>query len=448
MNSATLYFKKIAFIVLLIMGFSSCSRQVEDIFDTPATERTAKVLENCKTTLQNSPNGWYLDYTTPDGYNAQFVMKFSQHDSVLTYADFSDISSYSSYSLNYGQGPVLSFDSYGQLHTLSDPETSPLGLGHGGDFEFIILSVSQDSIILSGRKNRDRVILHRAISGEANRIRFMKQMDVESGNNISFFHSLTIGGDKADILLANDKKKLEITIADGNIISSEIKYTPLGFDLLTPVTIGGVTVDKFIWSDATKKFGIDATSTIEASNSPSFSTGSTVDQVLGAYYNLTEVSPALSPNFVTLKSAFANYRESEIYLNVPTKFVTKNIKVVGSETTVTTSDTIISIISYSFLFDKANVGTVWNNFKGSKITKLRGDQMLLTQSIRDGENASELNTNKTVRNIPLFFYNTSGLTVFLRDSDIYIISMKDGKSWLKLKKGVLEMPIQTLVKTL
>ncbi|MFZ4456424.1 MAG: DUF4302 domain-containing protein [Bacteroidales bacterium] len=450
MNNNYRYFKSPFLIaIMLIATLASCSLEMDEVFDTPATQRVKKILDDCKTTLQSSVGGWYLNYTTPDGYSAQFVMNFGVHDSVSTYADFSDIATFSTYSFNYGQGPVLSFDSYGQLHTMSDPQVNPIGTGHGGDYEFIIMSVSTDSIVLNGRKNRDRVVLHKAISGKANQIRFMKQMDTDLGNNISFFHSITIGTNKADILLSADKKKLEVTVADGNTISSAINYTSQGFDLETPITIGSTTISKFVWSDVTKKFGIDATSTIEASNAPAFSIGSTVDQVLGSYYNLTDIGPGQYANFDALKSSFGNYRESEIYLGAPTKLVTKSVKIAGTDTTVVSRDTVsTTMISYSFLFNKANVGTVWNNFKGTKITKLREDQILLTQGIRDGENATELNTNKTVRNIPLFFYNTSGLTVVLRNSDVYLINIKDGKSWLKLRKGALTTPIQTLVKTL
>ncbi len=434
-------------ILLGVILLLSCSRSVEDAFDTPATQRVLKVLENCKSTLKSAKDGWYLDYVAPDGYEAQFVMHFLDHDSVSMYADFSDISLVSRYSCNYDQGPVLSFDTYSQLHVLADPETSPVGIGHGGDFEFIIQSVSPDSIILSGRKNRDRVVLHRAIPGLAYKMRFMKQMDLDLGYNISFFHNITVGGAKADIMLSKDKTKLEVTVADKTTISSDIIYTTDGFNLATPVTIGGVSISKFVWNDSSKKFSANETSSIESSNSMTYAPSATADQIMGNYFDLTDYSPALATYYNTLHSVFPNYRQSEIYLDAPTKFETISIRITNGDTTIVKRDTVSNnLTSYSFLFHKAPNATVWNNFKGAKIAKLRDDQLLLTLGIRDGENANDLNKNTTVKNIPSFFYNTSGLSVYIRNSDIYLISIKDGKSWLKLKKGTKLAPIQSIYK--
>ncbi len=555
--------------MILALTLSSCSRTLEDVFDVPATERVLKVIDNCKSTLISSKDGWYMDYTAPDGYEAKFVFRFSAHDSVSTYADFSDLTSISSYSLNYGQGPILSFDSYGQIHTLSDPETAPLGAGHGGDFEFVIMSVTPDSIVLNGRKNRDkvvlykaqnpiqnklmienckktlinspdgwyldyttpsnfkakfvisffngdslrmysdisneikstkysfqyaqvpllsfdssselyslsnqktnqgdwrfiintvsadsiiltgrtnhdRVVLHKAISGQENQIRLMKQFDISLGNSINFFHSVTVGSNKADFVLNENRKQFEIATADGAKSLIDINYTPEGFDLASPISVGGTTVSQFVWNNTTKKFVANQTASLDASNSTSFSLGATANQILGSYFDLVAVSPAIASWYSTLSSAFPTYSRSEIYLNAPMKIETvtttmvNNVPIVKRDTAAS-----ISLISYTFLLNKTQTVTVWNNFKGTKITNPREDQILLTQGVRDGENATDLNLNKTVKNIPTLFYNTSGFSVYIRNSNIYLISLKDSRSWFVLRKGTQTIPIQTIYK--
>jgi len=433
--------------MLLALTLSSCSRTLEDVFDVPATERVLKVIENCKTTLQSSKDGWYMDYTAPDGYEAKFVFRFLAHDSVSTYADFSDLTSNSSYSLNYGQGPILSFDSYGQIHSLSDPETAPLGAGHGGDFEFVIMSVTSDSIVLNGRKNRDVVVLHKAISGQENQIRLMRQFDISLGNSINFFHSVTVGSNKADFVLNENRKQFEIATADGAKSLIDINYTPEGFDLASPISVGGTTVSQFVWNNTTKKFVANQTASLDASNSTSFSLGATANQILGSYFDLVAVSPAIASWYSTLLSAFPTYSRSEIYLNAPTRIETVTTTMVNNVPNVK-RDTAASIplISYTFLLNKTQAVTVWNNFKGTKITNPREDQILLTQGVRDGENATDLNLNKTVKNIPTLFYNTSGFSVYIRNSNIYLISLKDSRSWFVLRKGTQIIPIQTIYK--
>jgi hypothetical protein len=309
------------------------------------------------------------------------------------------------------------------------------------------MSVTPDSIVLKGRKNRDVVVLHKAISGQENQIRLMRQFDISLGNSINFFHSVTVGSNKADFVLNENRKQLEIAIADGAKSLVDIKYTPEGFDLASPISVGGTTVSQFVWNNTSKKFVANQTASLEASNSTTFSLGATVNQILGSYYDLVDVSPAIASWYSTLSSAFPTYSSSEIYLNAPTKIETVTTTVVNSIPNVK-RDTAASIplISYSFLMNKTQTVTVWNNFKGSKITNPREDQILLTQGVRDGENATELNLNKTVKNIPTLFYNTSGFSVYIRNSNIYLISLKDSRSWFVLRKGTQTISIQTIYK--
>ena len=144
------FIKYITCLGVSILLLSACSREVELAFEQPAAERIAAVINTCDSTLKASENGWRVDYTTPSGYKAIFVMRFSSGDSVTMYMDTNDSIAGSRYSFNYSQGPVLSFDTYSLLHSLADPQYNQKGLGYGADFEFIVNSVSSDSIVFKG----------------------------------------------------------------------------------------------------------------------------------------------------------------------------------------------------------------------------------------------------------------------------------------------------------
>jgi hypothetical protein len=273
-------------------------------------------------------------------------------------------------------------------------------------------------------------------------------MDVDLSSSISFFHGITVGASKADVLLNDNKNKLTITTADG-VTVSDIIYNTQGFDLATPVTVGGVSISKFIWDDKVSKFVANTTVSIEGVVSPTYSQGATASKVLGGYYDVTGFSAALASWYTTLGTAFPAYLRSEIYLNVPTKMETISLKTLAGVTSEVKRDTITTTLTgYSFIFNNASSKSVWNNFKGTLKANPREDQIALTIGIRDGENATAINNNAIVRNIPTLFYNKLGFNVYIRGSKVYLVSMGDSKSWFVLTKGTKDIPMQTIYKNI
>jgi hypothetical protein len=92
---------------------------------------------------------------TYGGFNV--LARFSDAEVTIAseIADF-DTTEKSSFSLKQSAGPVLTFDTYNEIfHTFSDPNSSKSGLGSNGkgmegDFEFLIMKATQDSVILKG----------------------------------------------------------------------------------------------------------------------------------------------------------------------------------------------------------------------------------------------------------------------------------------------------------
>lgn len=141
----------------MALFFTSCENEVDDVFAQSASERMKTFLKQCDDILQTAPNGWRLDYQPANAVSyVSFIMKFTGKDRVYMWSNYEDEST-TTYNLNSGEGPMLSFDTYSVIHTYADPSTTPLGEGYKGDFEFIIMELTQDSLVCKGRKNQDRV---------------------------------------------------------------------------------------------------------------------------------------------------------------------------------------------------------------------------------------------------------------------------------------------------
>ena len=131
----------------LMMIMSGCENKVEDLFGEPADTRLGRTVKECHDVLTGSQYGWRFAYEPNANYCARFFMKFTE-DKVEMASDFNANNSISSYTFDYGQGPVLNFNTYGLLHYLADPGVAPTGTGYGGDFEFIVMDVKADTIFL------------------------------------------------------------------------------------------------------------------------------------------------------------------------------------------------------------------------------------------------------------------------------------------------------------
>lgn len=167
--------------ILAIITFSSCTFEEENIFDKSAAERMNAALSDYKTTLCTSPNGWVVEYfptDTTEGYT--FLMKFEKTTKVTMAAKNRWVNNAFTldscvYDLSGDNGPVLSFPvagSYvaggtqiGIFHLFASPQdpkgSSNLdGYGLQGDYEFVMTSVTDTLIIMTGKKRNTLILMH------------------------------------------------------------------------------------------------------------------------------------------------------------------------------------------------------------------------------------------------------------------------------------------------
>ena len=135
---------------------TACSPQFEDLFDKSASERLEEAMDDAESVLTAADKGWAMGYF-PNTETRGYVLfaKFNT-DGTVTLTDYNNggLSSTSTYSMNTSQGPVLNFDTYSEvLGHYTDPGTWLGGsTGNAGDFEFVIFNVTEDEVILKGKK--------------------------------------------------------------------------------------------------------------------------------------------------------------------------------------------------------------------------------------------------------------------------------------------------------
>jgi len=254
---------------------SSCVPEAEDVFELSALERADKNKEECFNALIDAEKGWLVEYYPLvkhyGGYT--FIMNFTDEGRVEMTPEvaFEENATNSTFRVHSGQGTVLSFDTYGALHHLADPEEllpkyknqdiswadlreNPyvsFGTGYGGDFEFTLDSIGEEQIYFTSLKRKTRVVFTKIkdTSGKAY---------LQAQSNIN-----TILEEKASdgLFVEYNGKQLELTydfFHKFNIYQHDsigvyaeepmpFVVTDTGIKLYEALTIDNVTVSEFDW---------------------------------------------------------------------------------------------------------------------------------------------------------------------------------------------------------
>lgn len=160
--------KKTYLFLLAAVALMGCSRDEKDLFDKSAAERAQEAVTNAQEALVNAPYGWEMLYfanTESRGYHMLFTFNKNGGVSItaknsLTTGDRIVTDNESTWELLSDYGPVLSFNTYNTvLHAWSDPRSD--GDGYLGDYEFLVLSTTDNEIQLKGKKHSAYTVLRR-----------------------------------------------------------------------------------------------------------------------------------------------------------------------------------------------------------------------------------------------------------------------------------------------
>lgn len=159
----------IIFSLSMLFVFTSCFKTEDSIWEESPSERTNKALAEYRQYLCAAENGWVLDYfANPFEQGYPLLFKFDEHSGVIIGAknSVSSGNAYkeegpSSYELIADNGPVLTFNTHNSLlHCFSDPQED--GLGHEGDYEFMIISGNENEFWLKGKKRGYMMRMYKA----------------------------------------------------------------------------------------------------------------------------------------------------------------------------------------------------------------------------------------------------------------------------------------------
>jgi hypothetical protein len=153
-------------IIVCCIPFSACMHEEKDIFAESPAERMSKSVQAYKELLMNNDKTWVMEYF-PNSSSPGYIMIMKFHPSGRAYMSMqNEVSNHmllkdsSLYEVIADYGPVLTFNTFNRvMHAFSNPE-NPDGYGLMGDYEFILMEASGDTLYMKGKKYKSEILLY------------------------------------------------------------------------------------------------------------------------------------------------------------------------------------------------------------------------------------------------------------------------------------------------
>lgn len=250
--------KKIIILSAIISLLSvSCQKEKATPFDTSAGERIQKIWAETEETLCSAPNGWAMEFYY--GYDLEYggIMMFMKFDNgsveIATEKFDNDYTATSYYSYAHDVSATINFDTYNEiLHSYSSPSSSNV-TGLGGDFEFVILEVSPERIVLRGK----RTYLYYVLTPLPENLSWADQMkdykqiisEMDRKRNYTF----VVDGEIHDAeRVYNGRTKTRnlsyVSEESGETVMLPFVYTFNGIKFYSPITMGEITFQELTWN--------------------------------------------------------------------------------------------------------------------------------------------------------------------------------------------------------
>lgn len=251
--------------LLLFTGFcwQSCLFQEDDLFGEPSAVRSATAVTEVQEILQNVPNGWKLEYYVGAGYSlggTTILMRFD--DGHVDMAAAAGPSAYkpgavagSLYQVTAEQATMITFDTYNPLlHNYSVPLDANMSLE--GDYEFIVMSASQDKVVLQGKRYGNIMEMTPVPKDIPWRIVLDDIGGIEQ-DAAGRAYRLEKDGKLQKLFLRNNGTFATFSAYDAATGAEEIVpyiYTGKGLKLYTGYDAGGTNVRNFEWDKKERRF--------------------------------------------------------------------------------------------------------------------------------------------------------------------------------------------------
>ena len=230
------------------MVLSACVHDEKELFDESASVRIAKSLEEDAAILESATNGWELHYYTGKEYRYAgytYLIKFKNGKATVA-ADFagSDSTATSKYELKKDQGPVLTFTTFNAIMHEKAQTSSQNVNGEEGDYEFLILKATTDTIHLKGKKWGNHMYLTRL----AEKVNWKEHLDsiTEISNGVSNHYEIALpdGDVIGNALFSTSGRHVTIKVGN-NSYSCAYAATTTGIVFPGPIVIRGKEYSSF-----------------------------------------------------------------------------------------------------------------------------------------------------------------------------------------------------------
>lgn len=314
-------------LLLAAVASTGCVRQEADYFDQPAAVRIDAARNETKALLISAANGWEMSYFADNDWEEGYVllMKFNPDDRVemagsnawvanafMSNERYAVQRMTSLYKMISDDGPVLSFDTFNKvLHIFSEPynlpsskynpnnvpfpigptqksnvsgedvDVSEAGFGHNGDYEFVVLSRTNDEILLRGKKTGVKIRMRRLADDVSWEEYFAKVNKARENTFSTRFGDLKMVVDGHTLKLGNLNSGVMTILADNDdplmeTVKMPFLYTADGIRLKEPYT----GFDKRLADVAIQNFKFDEAGNVICTDKPvEFGLSSTLPEI-------------------------------------------------------------------------------------------------------------------------------------------------------------------------
>lgn len=252
------------FFLPLAVVMQSCLFSEDDLFEMSSAERETAAVEELKKVLLDSEYGWMMEYRYgSDGRMGAMtlLLKFDangvQMASDFSVGDYNAGETISSlYSIKPYQGTLISFDTYNPIiHKMCEPN-SYFDLGYQGDYEFVVRTVTDSEIIVTGKKSGVETKIKKINQPMDWKATLLETYQLISETDYLMFNVYSNGENIGRVL--RDERAFVVETKDelGSVINNYYPFvvTNEGFKLIVPMSFDGKTIDSFKWQSDTKSF--------------------------------------------------------------------------------------------------------------------------------------------------------------------------------------------------
>lgn len=234
----------------------SCVDDDDRIFDESSAQRMNGYVADCRKTLVSAEYGWAIDfypYNTSmggyalaarfDGDKVTMCAEYGLHDDILDREYPAGTEFVSLYEVKGEQSALLTFDTYNTLiHYWSEPFSDESPNGYMSDYEFMIMRVTDNEIVLRGKKYGNTMRMTRLTMPCSDYIH--EEVATRARQAVIPRMRLVAGGRSVGIKISGTVMTLGEP-DDNGTTTVPFTYTATGLRLYEPVSFGGTEMLDF-----------------------------------------------------------------------------------------------------------------------------------------------------------------------------------------------------------